>query len=369
MVRRGPEYVIVPYHVLVTKKYARATDGNDDRHRPMSNFDGEGADLLHEFSAFISGLPSDVLVERDERHFGQPSNVERKGRTLRCRVTGGSSGIDSNLYDRARDVRFTRTISTVEESPFRLMFVAPAGSALGYLMVEGYRGRTLNSAFRAEFVAQFGTRYPDYAVVFESVGEAGLWQFAERLGDAAGVKQMEVVHREMDADTAQSMGLEDRTPLAGNYTETIQAERGEQMTGEDMRRVREAHWKSDQLKVGTDAYPLPNRPEKDGVEWDGEVRLRDDITDISARVGIPGVGPRTVRLSGKFSPRVRYEVESSGDSEPSDTDLYSEAILHVRQLAEQEAVTLEHGWNEEDWDHPEQVPTMHIPADDPQGSE
>jgi len=365
MARRGSEYEVVPYHVLVTKKYTRATDANDDRDRLLGNFDGNGADLLHVFSAFVNGFPPEILVERDERHFGQPVDVVRKGRTLRLRIKGGASGIRSNLHDQTRNARFTRTLTTVEESAFRAMFVAPVVSALGYLMVEGYRGRTLAAAFRTEFVEKFRQRYPDYSLVFEAVGEAGLWRLAEQLGDQSGVKQMEVVHRELSPDAARSMGLETRTAVAGNYTEIIKAEKGELMTGEDMQRVREAHWATHDLKPGTDAYPLPNAPDDDGEAWNGEVRLRDDITDISAKVDIPGVGAKTVRVSGKYSPRIRYAVDTVGDEEPSDSAFYTEVINHVRQLAQQEGVTLEHGWHEGDWEHPDQVAAMDIASTDP----
>jgi hypothetical protein len=85
----------------------------------VANFNSSGGDLLHAVSSFIEALPAEELVARDRRHFGQPRDVERQGRTICWRMDGGESGRATSVMlkqgDRWRKREMTTPISTLSK--------------------------------------------------------------------------------------------------------------------------------------------------------------------------------------------------------------------------------------------------------------
>lgn len=358
--RVGVRYAVVPLTFWVERKFPnrKANAGLGDP--TLGNFDGKGSNVLHEFSAFINGLSTD-LISRDERHFGNPADVTRAGCTISLRIQGGSSGIRSHLHDLPTGKHFDRGFDTVEQFGYRLLFVAPPDAIVGFMMVEGIGNKTLTIAARDEFRRCFGSRHPDFRIVFATVTEEKLWQQIEAKWDEHCVHRIEVSRREISSSEAKNTGVGTQRKNLTKFTQIADFSDSPR-TGKDVRNLRR-RWTGKKTAKGVIEVTDPiTVNDLDGQH--GEIVLRENVIEIVIDATLNG-SRRKVHFTGKHAQPVRYVIKLPAGAELTDDIFYAEARSHVRGLADDIAVKLDDGWNTGDWDHPERVKPMEVQVHDP----
>ncbi|AOE44061.1 hypothetical protein SEA_BLINO_45 [Gordonia phage Blino] len=335
----------------------------------VANFNGSGADLLHFLSSFIEALPTDKHIERDERHFGQPTSIRRRGRTISWRMDGGESGRKSQIRLRRDADAQERDRSGVEWEPFWAFAVVPENSVVGWLLVEKAGRHSLPTEWRKELQRQFAGAYRGYRLEIGIVREMSLWAQVENALDEERLIGFEVAYR--SASTTAGSGAAGYERGMEKYERRMwRAPADQPKKGRKLREFRRAHTKT--LIEGTREIELPF--EADDLSDDRyTIRLRDDVAEIKATLYNSEGQPKTVVFEG-LDPQQTIVMEDTALAPPDQDRFDTECRSAVRDLAASNMVGLAPKWDTGDWVHPEDAVKLEVKSDAPsperdQGSE
>lgn len=358
MARWAADKRIVPFsmRVEIDKRYTQRGDPGEIF---VGNFNGSGGDLLHYFSSFIEALPLEDLVERDTRHFGQPTAISRLGRTILWQMDGGESGRASSITLRRGGRKRKRDRSGVEWEPFWAMAVVPKDSNQGWLLVEKDGRYTLPTEWRKELVTQFSNTYPGFRLVISTVRDASLWNQVENSTEER-LLRFEVSLRSADT-TPASRGAEGYTRGMVEVQKRIFHPVGNPAAGQRLRVMRRAFTR-DLTPEGLVEISLPL--EVDDLSDDRvKIRLRDDVEEIKATVLNDDNIERTIVFEG-LDAQQTFVIENSAGEDVAEEVFARECRIAVRDLASTGGVTLRPGWEATEWGHPQDGPSVRIPVDD-----
>ncbi|MGP4054146.1 hypothetical protein ACTWP6_04870 [Mycobacterium sp. 4D054] len=330
----------------------------------VANFNGAGADLLTTISSFVEALPKDDHVERDMRHFGQPRDVRRSGRTISWEMDGGESGRTSWIKIRKDADQQQRERSGIEWAEFWVYAVVPKDSNQGWLLVEKDGRHTLPTAWRDELIRKFAETHHGYRLRIGTVREASLWSQVENALDDNRLIGFEVAMRSGDTTPAGAAGFERGME---KYSRQIWRTAGDPLPGRRLRIFRRQFTRN----VTSDGLREVEAPiETDDLADDRfRIRLRDDVAEIKATVLNHDGKPKTVVFEG-LDPQQTVVMEGTSDGHPDQGRFVSECRSTVADLAQSGGVALPPGWDTGSWEHPADAPQMEVRADEsPQGGE
>ncbi|MGF0313100.1 hypothetical protein [Rhodococcus sp. IEGM1428] len=350
---------VVPYsmRVEVDRRILRTAD---ERELFVANFNGAGADLLTSISAFVDGLPKGELVERELRHFGQPTDVRRVGRTLSWRMDGGESGRASSISLKKGGKQRQRYASGVEWSPFWVMATVPKDSNQGWLLIEKDGRYTLPTEWRAELIKQFALAHRGYRLVISTVREASLWSQVENALEEGRLVGCEVAIR-APTTTKSSEGAQGYSRGMVEVNRRIFQASGGLLPGRRLRLFRR-NFTRQLADGGLREIDLPL--EVDDLADDRiKIRLRDDVVEIKATVLNDDGRERTITFEG-LDAQQYFVMTGTTDEPPSQDKFVQECRTAVRDLAKAGGVTLAPGWEATTWKHPADAPVMQIAVDE-----
>ncbi|MCZ9635277.1 hypothetical protein [Rhodococcus sp. BH5] len=359
MVRWNGDRKIFPFSLRVEldKRVYRTIE---DREPFVANFNGANGDLLHLISAFVEALPDAELVERDERHFGQPTDILRAGRTISWRMDGGESGRASKIRLRKGDQPQDREPSGVEWSPYWVYAVIPNNSNQGWLLVEKDGRYSLPAEWRKELIRQFAATYRGYRLVIGTVREDSLWRQVENAMEEARLLGFEVALRSPDT-TAASGGAQGYSRGMVEVNRRIYKAVDGPLPGVRLRQFRRPFMRqhtADGLREIE--FPL----ETDDLADDSvKIRFRDDVVEIKATVLNADGQERTIAYDG-LDAQQSYVMEGTADGQPSQEKFRRECRTAVTDLAKAGGVTLQPGWESTEWTHPDTAPRLQIRVSD-----
>ncbi|MEE2033977.1 hypothetical protein [Rhodococcus chondri] len=359
---RGARYAVIPYKVKIEK--LREKD-DSRRIRPLDNFDGNGADLLVLYSAFLLGFPGGKLVERDDQHFGEVDEIARLGRTVRARWVSGQSGVRSHLKDDHEGTEFDRKQTAVERLRFMTLLAAPSDARLGVFLVEQIGRKSLSWKMRREFEAAFKRKYPGYALRIAAVSRTDLWAKAEAAGLGAEVSAITVVHQSISANELAEIGVGADEKIVGQFTQTYDMKKSPQRGG-ILRKARTKLTKGIVAAEGPDEVQLESM---EGFDVQ-QAELVDGVAEISAVVSLPGENPVLVKYTGARPPQVKYYFRNVPEGvELTSLQFYTESTSHAIALLRDGGVRLDPGWDTEQWEHPVGVAALEVCASDSSASD
>ncbi|NKR72893.1 hypothetical protein GS492_09585 [Rhodococcus hoagii] len=366
MARNEPQTFIVPFAVRIDRNQQYKHSGTGDV--PLSNFDGEGADLLPELDAFVHGLPNTQLVQRDDRHFGRPRDITRSGRVLRWTMEGGESGKERDIVLDVGEKPRKRTRRGVEYSAYHAYAVIPKNSVTGWILVEKDGGDSLPSEWRAELVRQFKIRHPKFKLVVSQVRSASLWREVENALEEERVLSVEVAMRAEDKDPSATTGRGFPREALASTTDLYLPPHGKKGKGAFLRSIRRAFTFAKSATNGIIEIDLEDDLDELASE-DLDVRLRSDVLEITARVTTDnGKRRKTIRFSGIREPFESYLVEGLSDR-ITPLRFADECRAHVKDLALEGGVTLAVGWDTGDWEPESILAPMEVNASDDEAEE
>lgn len=351
---------IMPYtlRVELDKRVFRTEDAT--REPFVANFNGAGADLLTAISSFVEALPTDELVERDLRHFGQPRDIRRRGRTICWRMDGGESGRSSSIRLKRDAERQERERSGIEWAPFWVYAVVPQNANQGWLLVEKEGRHTLPTEWRDELMRAFGRTYHGYRLRIGTVREASLWSQVENALDDNRLLGFEAALRSADnpSSTGHAAGFERGMVRLDRQ---IWRTAGDALPGKQLREFRR-RFTGTRTPGGIVQVDAPI--EVDDLSDDRfQIRLRDDVAEIKATVlNADGIA-KTIVFEG-LDPQQTIVMAGTSDGQPSQDRFASECRGTVADLATSGGVSLPPGWDTGDWEHPTDAPRMEVKADD-----
>lgn len=335
-----------------------------DRELFVANFNGAGADLLHAISSFVEALPADELVARDRRHFGQPRDVERQGRTICWRMDGGESGRATSVMLKKGDPWRNREPSGVEREPFWVFAVVPENANQAWLLIEKDGNHSLPSEWRDELVKRFAAAYHGYRLVIGTVREASLWSQVENSASDR-LLGFEVALRSPDNPSATGHA-------AGFDRGMVRVDRrmyhvaGDAVMG---KRLREFRRRYTGRRAPTGIIEVDEPLDFDDLTSDKyEIRLRDDVVEIKATVLNARGEPKTIVFEGGRDPIQSYIMTGTSQGQPLQPRFVSECRGVVKDLAQSGGVPLPQGWDTGAWEHPADAAPMEVNANESPGS-
>ncbi|NKS67629.1 hypothetical protein GS461_21350 [Rhodococcus hoagii] len=315
---------IVPYSIRVERdlRYNHPPNGGE---LFTANFDGNGGDLLKTISAFVEALPSHAHIDRDNRHFGKPSDVCRKGRTICWRMDGGESGRQSSIVLSRGDREQQRQLSGIEWAPFWVMAVVPENANHGWLLIEKDGRHTLPTEWRKELIKQFATVHKGYRLAISTIREESLWSTVENALDEPRVLGFEVAVRAPDGRSAHgyTRGMAEVNRKAFRSTDGP-------VPGRALRMFRRNYTGTQGPKgVREVDYPMEHDDLSDG---DVKIRLREDVVEIKATVINAQGLERTIVFEG-LDAQQTFVMEGTSDGQPSQHKFETECAAVVSDLA------------------------------------
>ncbi|MGQ4600383.1 hypothetical protein [Nocardia sp. R6R-6] len=358
----GSDRRIVPYGMRVELDRRVFRPESIDREPYAANFNGAGADLLHVISSFIEALPADRLVERDERHFGLPSDIRRKGRTICWRMEGGESGRASSIKLTRDGEKQSRERSGVEWEPYWVHAVVPYNSNQAWLLIEKNGRYTLPTEWRKELAQQFATAYRGYKLRISTVREASLWSQVENAVDDNRLVGFEVALRSADTPSATSQAAGFERGMT-KQTREIWAATDAPVPGHILRRFRRRYTRM-RTPEGIRQIDAPLEVD-DLADPRFQIRLRDDVAEIKATVLTEDGLSRTIVFEG-LDPQQTYVMDDTSLGSPTQDRFIRDCRTAVGDLARSGGVALPPGWDSGDWSHPDTAILMEVkPSDTP----
>ncbi|UVT31478.1 RexA family abortive infection protein [Mycobacterium phage Sejanus] len=346
----------------------RVEQSSEVRHKPkiegalpLSNFDGQGGDLLKTFDAFIRGLLThNQLVERGDDRFGQPTDVVRKGRTVSFAMKGGATGLERWVRLDANSKEETLKRDGLLSTNFHVWCVVPQNSTVAWLLVEKNGYDSLPSVWRREFVRAFKARHRGYKVTISQIRNDAFWRLLEQGLDDPRVLEIKVLQR------AQPSKRESETrgfPLEVSKTEeTLYRANKGRMTGRQLKRIRRFFTiskRSDGSIVEIDLADDSRDEFAEGLD----IRLAQDVLEITVHAEIDG-RRKTVRFSGAREPAESYVVEGLNGTRVSPEVFRRECRSHTVDLARVSGATLADKWDTGEWTAEDQVSALEVPFAD-----
>ncbi|MFV8173817.1 hypothetical protein [Mycolicibacterium peregrinum] len=330
---------------------------NPPPHTPYpANFNGAGADLLTFFSSFINALPTDTLICRGDRHFGIPEEVERLGRTIRLRLSGGESGRRSKITLKAGGKEETREPSGVEWEPFRVAIVIPKDFNQGWLLVEKSGYHSVPTEWRQELVRAFKAAYPDYALKISTITEMSLWSQVENSTEPR-LLAVEVIMRSSDSSGDHSAGHPANMATYDTHVwEAVHAQPG--------RVLRQLRRRFTRRKTKDGLVEITQPLDVDDLsDDDAKIELKDDVRQIKARV-LNSEGRKKTVIFGGREPTMTIVMDGVFDLSPSATKFWQEARSAAVDLAISGGVSLAPKWDTGEWEHPENAIKVEVSLTD-----
>jgi hypothetical protein len=355
--------VVVPFSIRVEQSTEVRHNPKTDGALPLSNFDGQGGDLLKTFDAFLRGLlEHNELVKRKDDHFGRPIDVERKGRTLSFAMEGGQSGRERSVRLDATSAEQTLKRDGLLSTHFHLWFVVPQNSTVGWLLVEKDGNDTVPGVWRREFVRAFKARHRGYKVTVSQIRNDAFWRLLEQGLDDPQVLDIKVLRR------AQPSRRESETrgfPLEVSKTEEAlyKADKGK-LTGRQLKRIRRFFTfakRSDGSVVEIDLADDTRDEFAEGLD----IHLAQDVLEITVHAEIGG-RRKTVRFSGAREPAESYVIEGLNGTRVSPETFRKECRTHTVDLARVSGVTLADQWETGEWTAEDHVSALEVPFADPE---
>lgn len=357
------ETVIMPFSVRVEQSAEVKHKPKIEGALPLSNFDGQGADLLKTFDAFVRGLlVHNEMVKRGDDHFGQPINLERKGRVLSLAMKGGQSGRERSVRLDAKSDEQTMRRDGLLSTNFHLWVAVPQNSTVGWLLVEKDGYDTLPSVWRREFVRAFKARHPGYKVTISQIRNDAFWRLLEQGLDDARVLDIKVLRRAAPSKReSETRGF----PLGvSKLQETLYSKNKGNMTGRELKRIRRFFTiakRTDGSMVEIDLADDARDEFAEGLE----IRLAQDILEITVHATVDG-RRKTVRFSGAREPVESYVVDSLNGTRVSPETFRKECRTHTVDLARVSGVTLLDKWDTGEWTAEDQVSPLEVSFADPE---
>jgi hypothetical protein len=355
--------VIVPFSIRVEQSTEVKHKPKIEGPLPLSNFNGQGGDVLKTFDAFVRGLlQHNEMVKRGDDHFGQPSDVVRKGRTLSFAMKGGQSGRERSVRLDATSDEQTLKRDGLLSTYFHLWIIVPQNSTVAWLLVEKDGFDTLPSVWRREFARAFKTRHPGYKVTVSQIRNDAFWRLLEKGLDDPRVLDIKVLRR------AQPSKRESETrgfPLeVSKMEETLYKANKGRITGRQLKRIRRFFTiakRSDGSLVEIDLADDARDEFAEGLD----IRLAQDVLEITVHAEIDG-RRKTIRFSGAREPAESYVIDGLNGTRVSRETFRKECRTHTVDLAKVSGVTLADKWDTGEWTAEEQISALEVPFADPE---
>ncbi len=354
--------VIVPFSVRVEQSSEVRHKPKIDGALPLSNFDGNGADLLKTLDAFVRGLlVHDQMVKRGDDHFGRPQNFARAGRTLAFEMQGGQSGRERSVKLDADSTEQTLKRTGLLSKHFQVWATIPVNSNVGWILVEKDGYDTLPSVWRREFLRAFRARHRGYKVTVSQIRNDAFWRLLEQGLDDPRVLDIKVLQRAQPSHReAHTRGF----PQGVSKTEeTLYKANKGRMTGRQLKRIRRFFTvtkRSDGSIVEIDLADDARDEFAEGLD----IRLAQDVLEITVHAEIDG-RRKTVRFSGAKEPAESYVVEGLNGTRVTPETFRRECRSHTVDLAVVSGATLVDKWDTGEWTAEDQVSALEVPFADP----
>ncbi|GAA3218256.1 hypothetical protein ACFP63_08595 [Oerskovia jenensis] len=215
-------HILNAYMITVRKKQSKET-------LLLGNFDGNGADLLAEFEAFLRAPEHkdwhDPEAEAAARVDQVYSPTPDAPGVLAAWVKAGEMGVTSELVRTDDDalgaeVVFQRQPEHAELIPVLMLLQLPGTHRHGFLVAHSPKGRGVKTKFWTRFTTWFAQRHPDYKVDMPRTIPEG---FQKRLLEEESLKKVTLTRYRKPSDFAASENQWLRAGDLGKIVTTIQA--------------------------------------------------------------------------------------------------------------------------------------------------
>lgn len=349
MPRREGDAVIVPYAVRIERSMNYRHDTTDDP--ILSNFDGNGTDLLRCLSAYFRGLPGDSMIEDDTEHFGIATEMVGRGRTLQLAMNGGHSGHSARLKLEPDDIERELTTQGVQWNSFGLVVVVPQNTYSGWMFVEKNGRHTIPVAWRDDMVRQFREHHPGFKLVISQVRTAGLWAEVEEDDDVARVLSVSVEKR--GDDEKFTIDAQRGSQISVGTTNRKIFSRPEAMNGSALRGIRRRFTKT--TRSGTEEINL-SLDVNDLDQTKYAVTLAEGVLELKARLLTAEGHEKTVIFNSGREPHETYPVDGVPAGRLSAERMRTESLRHARDLAKSTSVSLAADFATAEWDTEAELP-------------
>lgn len=357
MARGNGDRRIVPFSIRVERDL-RYSHPASDKELFVGNFDGGGSDLLTTISAFVEALPADVHIARDDRHFGMPTSIRRKGRSISWCMDGGESGRASSIVLKRGEEAQQRDRTGVEWVPFWVMAVVPKDANHGWLFVEKDGRHTLPTEWRKELIQQFAKTHKGYRLAISTIREESLWAQVENALDEPRVVGFEVALRAPDGKSphgyTRGMAQVDRQVFRSTNGPVL---------GRVLRQFRR-NYSGIRGPEGVMETNLPVDYD-DLTDGNVKVQLMDGVVELKATLLNDAGVERTVAFEG-LDGQQTFVMTGTSDAQPSQEKFETECAAVVSDLATSGGLSMLPGWDKPEWTHPLNAPTMKVIPDDEQ---
>lgn len=319
---------------------------------PLDNFDGKKNSFIRHFAAYVDSLPSDRLVQKENRHFGMPHDVKKLGCTYQCKIVSGTSGILSVIGNPATGAPgYKRTPKDIEQLNFNVFFVQPPDAHIGFLLVETVAGRSVGQAFRTILINQIRARFPEITMTLARTAHTDAWKAAEEAGQSVSVKSITAIHRGIGASAMQEVGLGGVARKVGEYHRVLKF-REDPQPASVLKKAREYFFPPDNSIVAEGGTISITDGDDGGPD-------EDEANELIAEVSYAGGSRQHVRVSGARPPLITYPIKPVG-TEDTDQSFIREAKEVVKSLVEKTDCKLPPKWNDGEWEAEASIPKWEV---------
>lgn len=189
--------------VISLAAYAvKVRNPGDREYEYLSDFDGDGSDLLGFLSDVLGGIKTKTLEDQKElqQAFSVPK-LAKDGRKLRGEIKTGQYGHESDIVNvKTTKVVYQRKKDDAEMWPFYFYFEIPEGVEDGILILQRTAALGIRKLLHWVLDTAFQNKYPDYKLRFEPVVVASELEKFKR----GKIQKISFVKKTIPADVADS---------------------------------------------------------------------------------------------------------------------------------------------------------------------
>jgi hypothetical protein len=163
----GNILVTVPRLVSLAAYSVKVWNPNDRDHEYLSDFDGEGADVLTFVRDVLSKIKTQTLDQKELQQAFSVLKLESKNRSVYGTVETGQYGHESNLINvKTTRVVYKRKKDDAEMLPFYFYFEIPEGVEDGILILQRTSNFGIRKVLHWVLKTAFEEEHPEYKLRF-----------------------------------------------------------------------------------------------------------------------------------------------------------------------------------------------------------
>jgi hypothetical protein len=192
----------VPRVISLAAYAVKVRNPSDREYECLSDFDGDGSDLLDFLSKVLSGIKTKTLEDQKElqQAFSVPK-LETDGRKLRGEIQTGQYGHENDIVNvKTTQVVYRRKKEDAEMWPFYFYFELPEGVEDGILILQRTAALGIRKLLHWVLDTALQNKYPEYKLRFDPIIVASEFEKFKK----GKIQKMSFVKKSIPPDIADS---------------------------------------------------------------------------------------------------------------------------------------------------------------------